>query len=256
MAMTSPAPSGHSALHLRIRLVGVQPEVWRRVIVPGSASMASLSEILLIAMGWNLTHSHVFRLTEKQPDAEFDERPAHALAGSAGDDDEDFEFAVDDESEAGTGDPFDFAPAHAAPAGAGAEPAHPGKHQHDAAQDFEFDDEDEDELDEENVTVLEALRDLFSFTLEYDFGNGWEHEVVVEHVDWYPTGLKFGVCFDGANACPPEDIGGPSGYAEFLDAIADPQHDEHAGYLDWVGGSFDSSFFDLTTCNALLQRVR
>jgi hypothetical protein len=247
MAMTSPQASGHSALHLRIRLVGVHPEVWRRVIVPGSASMANLSEILLISMGWHITHSHVFRLTEKQPDTEFDDQPASALSRPG--EEEDFEFEFDDEGD----EPLELA------AGTAAAHSHAPlvEHQVDAALQVEFDDDDdEDEMDEENVTVLDALRDLESFSLEYDFGSGWEHEVVVERLAWYPTGLKFGVCIDGEHACPPEDIGGPSGYAVFVEAIADPGHDEHASYLDWVGGSFDPVHFDLTNSNALLQRVR
>jgi hypothetical protein len=68
--------------------------------------------------------------------------------------------------------------------------------------------------------------------------------------------LKFAVCLDGQNACPPEDVGGAPGYAYFLEAIADPSHEEHDSYLEWVGGFFDPAEFDLASANALCQKVR
>jgi hypothetical protein len=60
----------------------------------------------------------------------------------------------------------------------------------------------------------------------------------------------------GENACPPDDIGGPGGYEEFLDALKDPSHPEHLQYLEWIGGSFDPALFDVTEANAALQRLR
>ena len=66
--------------------------------------------------------------------------------------------------------------------------------------------------------------------------------------------MKFGVCIDGQNACPPEDVGGIPGYAHFLEAITDPAHEEHDSYLDWVGGSFDPAEFDLGAANAAVRR--
>jgi hypothetical protein len=115
----------------------------------------------------------------------------------------------------------------------------------------------DEELDEKDYTVYVALRGgVRRFSYEYDFGDSWEHEVVVENVTWPPLALKFGVCLDGQNACPPEDVGGPSGYAHFLEAIGDPLHEEHDDYLVWVGHKFDSEAFDLAAANATLQRLR
>ena len=119
-----------------------------------------------------------------------------------------------------------------------------------------FDEYPEGEIDEKEVTVLQALRDEQRFSYEYDFGDGWEHEVVIEALTWSYFGLKFGVCIDGQNACPPDDVGGAPGYAEFLEAISDPEDDEHDDYLEWVGGSFDPAGFDLGAANAALQRIR
>jgi hypothetical protein len=119
-----------------------------------------------------------------------------------------------------------------------------------------FDEYPEGEIDEKGVTVLQALRDERRFDFEYDFGDGWKHEVVVEELTWSYYGLKFAVCVDGQNACPPEDVGGVPGYAYFLDAITDPEHEEHDSYLEWVGGSFDPTEFELGAANAACQKVR
>lgn len=71
----------------------------------------------------------------------------------------------------------------------------------------------------------------------YDFGDGWEH--TVEFEDVRPSdGGAYPRCVAGAGACPPEDVGGTLGYAEFLRAIANPKHPEHKNMLEWVGGQF------------------
>ena len=69
-------------------------------------------------------------------------------------------------------------------------------------------------------------------------------------------GLKFAVCLDGANACPPEDCGGAPGYGELVRVLADPSHEDYEHLLGWVGGAFDSAAFDLGLVNARLQSVR
>jgi hypothetical protein len=77
----------------------------------------------------------------------------------------------------------------------------------------------------------------------YDFGDSWEHGVVLE--DELPgDGGSYPRCVVGARRCPPEDVGGPPGYENFLKAIGDPRHEDHAQYLTWVGGAFDQEAFD------------
>jgi len=63
-------------------------------------------------------------------------------------------------------------------------------------------------------------------------------------------------CSDGANSCPPEDVGGTDGYTEFLEVIADPDHEEHDRYLTCVGGHFDPKRFDLDATNLALSKIR
>ena len=120
----------------------------------------------------------------------------------------------------------------------------------------QFDECPDEELDEKSVTVASSVGEQRRFAYEYDFGDSWRHEVVVEAAGRMPIGLKFAVCVDGQNACPPEDCGGTLGYAELLDVLADPEHEDHEHFLSWVGGAFDPTEFDLGSVNARLQRVR
>ena len=91
---------------------------------------------------------------------------------------------------------------------------------------------------------------------EYDFGDGWSHELRLEKVIGPIEGDVDVECLDGARACPPEDVGGPHGYLEFLRAIRDPTHPEHAQMADWIGGKFDSEKFDAKAVNRALSHRR
>ena len=79
---------------------------------------------------------------------------------------------------------------------------------------------------------------------DYDFGDGWEHDVVLQEVAERRPRLKYPWCVGGARACPPEDCGGPPGYEELLETLSDPAHPEHASMLEWLGGPFDPEAFD------------
>jgi hypothetical protein len=93
------------------------------------------------------------------------------------------------------------------------------------------------------------------FTYEYDFGDDWQHEIKIEKVLPPDPKQKLPVCIKGKRACPPEDIGGVWGYEEFLEAIKDPNHDEHAMYTEWIGDDFDPEAFDLDEVNERLKHV-
>jgi len=71
---------------------------------------------------------------------------------------------------------------------------------------------------------------------EYDFGDGWTHEVTLVGVMLREPGRKYPVCVDGGRACPPEDCGGIGGYEELLQALADSSHEEHRNMADWLKG--------------------
>lgn len=106
------------------------------------------------------------------------------------------------------------------------------------------------------VTLAGALGGLTTFTYLYDFGDGWEHRVRIEQVLPPDSALKHPLCLAGANACPPEDVGGPPGYLDFLEALADPSHEEHDDMLRWCGGAFDSTSFDLDEVNEMLRQIK
>jgi pRiA4b ORF-3-like protein len=120
----------------------------------------------------------------------------------------------------------------------------------------DFLDEDLELLDEADITVVRVLAGCEAFGYEYDFGDGWEHQVSVADQFSHRYGLKYAVCLDGANACPPEDCGGPGGYEDLLVALADPEHEEHDDLLEWFGGPIDPTAFDIAATNVALQRVR
>jgi hypothetical protein len=92
------------------------------------------------------------------------------------------------------------------------------------------------------------------FFYEYDFGDGWQHEIVVEKSAPPEKGVPYPVCVGGERACPPEDCGGSYGYQNLIEALADPKHDEHEELKEWVGGSFDVEAFDVREVNAALAR--
>jgi hypothetical protein len=100
------------------------------------------------------------------------------------------------------------------------------------------------------VKLRQILREpKDSLTYEYDFGDSWIHHVVVEKVIPEPGALKIPSCTGGARAGPPDDCGGPWGYAEFLKAIGNPRHPDHEEMLEWIGGKFDSERFDVEVVN-------
>jgi hypothetical protein len=174
---------------LRLALLDHSPEVWRRLLAPGSVRLDELHLIFQDAMGWTNSHLHQFRIGQ-------------ALYG------------------------------------------------------MHCEDWPDEELHEVEFKFADIVQQDDRFRYEYDFGDSWEHEVVVEQTQTVRPVLRFAVCLDGANACPPEDCGGTGGYADLLTALTDPSHSEHKQYRQWVGRNFDSSAFNLAATNAALQRLR
>ncbi len=109
---------------------------------------------------------------------------------------------------------------------------------------------------EDRFTLAAALGSRKAFIYLYDFGDGWEHRVTIEKILSPDPALKLPQCLEGANACPPEDVGGPPGYADFLEAIGDATHEEHNEMLQWCGGAFDPTAFRLDDINASLRQFK
>jgi len=96
-------------------------------------------------------------------------------------------------------------------------------------------------LDARKARLVDVLEDVGARSLKYlyDFGDGWEHSVRIERITDAMPGIAYPRLLEAAGRCPPEDVGGPRRYREFLDAIADPNHQEHAERLQWIGRPFD-----------------
>lgn len=109
---------------------------------------------------------------------------------------------------------------------------------------------------ERRVRLVTALSGSKTFRYTYDFGDGWEHRIKVEKVLPPDPALATPLCLAGANACPPEDVGGSPGYLDFVNAVSDPNHPEHDEMLDWCGGSFDPTAFDAQPVNAFLRYIK
>jgi hypothetical protein len=165
----------------KIRLLGVQPPIWRRIQVP-DCTLPEFHEYIQAAFGWWNYHLHQFEIDGVQY----------------------------------------------------SEPAPDG-------DDFGMEFEDESRVFLSKLLPKSAGRTQWIY--EYDFGDGWRHEVLFEGFPPIDAKVKYPLCLEGERACPPEDCGGPSGYGEYLAAIADPEHEEHEEMLEWRG-PFDPEAFD------------
>ncbi len=96
----------------------------------------------------------------------------------------------------------------------------------------------------------------FQFRYEYDFGDSWEHTLLVEKVLPPEPDVHYPRILTGRRACPPEDVGGVWGYEAFLEAIKDSNHPEHDEYLEWIGGEFDPEAFDLVEAAEVLAEFK
>jgi pRiA4b ORF-3-like protein len=184
---------------LRVSLVGSEPDIWRRFVVPAEITLDRLHDVIQVVMGWTDSHLHQFEIGKKV----YTENP---------------EFK-------------------------------------------------EDGLDENGRVLVDLIKQKGrTFGYEYDFGDGWKHKVTIED-SRHPQPMFLVEapvsCLDGANACPPEDVGGIDGYYNFCKALQDPKHKEHQQYKEWVtgipngGANFNSERFDIDKVNTeLLKYLR
>ena len=184
--------TGPNSVHqLKVILRTVKPPVWRRIVVPSELTLAELSLVLEVAMGWMGGHLHAFDV---------------------------------EGTRYGTPDP-----------------------------DWGSD----DDLDEGQFQLGDILPEVGSrMRWDYDFGDGWEHTVVVEAIGPPESVVDYPVCLAGRRACPPEDCGGPWGYENLLQALADPSRPDHEDLREWVPPDFDPARFDAAETNAAMRSPR
>lgn len=189
-----------NAVQIRVSLDEIEPEVWRRLVVPMEWDLWRLHMAIQAAFNWWDCHLHEFRI-------------GGLRYGDA-----------------------------------------------DVLEDGSF--EDDPRVFEEREVRLRDFTGLkTSFSYVYDFGDNWRHTIEFEELMFLNDIPKHATCLGGARARPPEDVGGISGYEQFLEVINDPENPEHAQIKHWCGGYFDPEWFDLPTVdkdvrNALKPNVK
>ncbi|MCB0644802.1 MAG: plasmid pRiA4b ORF-3 family protein [Phaeodactylibacter sp.] len=110
-----------------------------------------------------------------------------------------------------------------------------------------------EDMDDETEIFLHQLKlkvgEKLSYT--YDFGDNWEHELVLEEVA--EGDLELPRCLTGKGACPPEDCGGIWGYEEILTALKDPENPDYADLLEWLPEEFDPAAFSEEEVNEEIE---
>lgn len=110
--------------------------------------------------------------------------------------------------------------------------------------------------DERRVRVSSVLgRTGAKAVYTYDFGDSWEHSIVLEKRLPAVSNMLYPICTDGQLACPPEDCGGVPGYCDLLDALRDPTREQHEELQDWVGGDYDPEAFSIEAVNRILPHL-
>jgi hypothetical protein len=194
------AAGNRGAIQIKISLEDIEPEIWRRVVVPGDFDLYQVHLVVQDVMSWDDSHLHQFRVGRT--------------------------VYTDTSSNA-------FAPDMMWGRNRGAS--------------------------EDGVLLRDVAKRVGSkIVYEYDFGDSWQHLIVVERIVRAGEGepVVCAVCLDGARAGPPEDCGGAWGYADMLEAIADPEHEDHEERMEWLGDGFDPEKFDRTAVNERLARIR
>jgi len=205
---------------IRVTLRGTKPPIWRRLTVPADLPLGDLHLVLQIVMDWDDEHLHQFILRDNRPRPTFEEiRRAYA----EGEPDEDFFNRMQGARYFGpTTDPMG-GPLNV------------------------------DWQDEYTVRLAEVCPKVKSkLTYEYDFGDSWEHIIEVQKIFESDQDSDRPKCLAGKKASPIEDCGGLWGYYGMLEALADPEHEEHEDVLDRLGKEFDPETFDIDAVNAEL----
>ena len=166
---------------LKVTLEGIEPAIWRRIVVPSEFTLYDLHCAIQVVMGWQDCHLHDFTIKRQR-------------------------YAVPD------GNEFDTP------------------------------------LDETEACLRDIAPERTKIRYQYDFGDSWNHVVVVEKILEGAEGSP-PMCIDGARACPPEDSGGPWGYANKLEALANPDDEDSEELRDWMGEDFDPERFEKDAVN-------
>ncbi len=101
-------------------------------------------------------------------------------------------------------------------------------------------------------SILKNEKDYLFY--EYDFGDGWEHNIILEKILAADKQLQIPSCIAGKRNGPPEDCGGIWGYSDMLEVLKQPNHEEYKDFVEWLGGEFDPEYFDKSEVNKMLKK--
>jgi len=178
---------------IKLTLLGTDPPIWRRLLVPADQTLEQLHHVLQVAMGWQDCHMHEFRIGQQR-------------------------FGKQDPMER------DFGGSRTA-----------------------------SERTARLFSVLGRAGRKAVYT--YDFGDSWDHRITIEKRLPAEPGRAYPVCLAGERHGPPEDCGGIPGFYNLLQAISDPEHEQHEELLDWLGGDFDPEAFSVEKVNRRLAQL-
>lgn len=109
-------------------------------------------------------------------------------------------------------------------------------------------------IDSEEIALEEVLSsEIKKFSYDYDFGDGWDHEIIIEKILPLDHAIEYPKCLKGKMNCPPEDCGGIPGYYNLVEIMKNKKHPERKEMIEWLGGVFDPMKFDLEGTNAHLS---
>jgi len=115
-------------------------------------------------------------------------------------------------------------------------------------------DDEREIIDVKKTRICDVLSGVGAeFEYEYDFGDDWQHDLLLETVIQAGPDIRCPRCLAGERSCPPEDVGGSGGYADYLEALAGPDHEEHQNMMEWRG-SFDPETFSIDKVNRELDK--
>jgi hypothetical protein len=107
-----------------------------------------------------------------------------------------------------------------------------------------------------NVRISTLIdRGVTAFTYTYDFGDNWRHAITIETVEDANPAREYPRFIDGKRRAPPEDVGSPSGFEEFLEAMAKPRHPQHRELVRWYGGRFDPDDIGIDIINDRVAKL-
>ena len=185
---------GHRLFLLKIKLLDITPEIYRKFAVPASITLDRLHDVIQIVMGWKDLHMHGFNIAMQS----YTENPQ----------------TTDDGSHEGL---------------------------------FRL------------IDLIEEPEKTFEYL--YDFEYCWQHEITLLDNRYSNSNLQVPLhCMEGAQACPPENVGGVPGYYEFCQVLKNQDHEKHSYYknwyagLTWYDGTFDGDTYPIKKVNAELLR--